>query len=129
MNPSTLPAAANQQLAEIAATTLGLETLETRHADRLDSMTPQSGASGTRSQPRGSRVPRTQKGTPARMTATRYREPGRSRRDDSEDKADAVACFTAAVSGTIPATDKPPAPSGCPPTTLPRRPPLLPSAS
>ncbi|PRE52156.1 hypothetical protein C6P97_07645 [Burkholderia multivorans] len=36
MNPSTLPAAANQQLAEIAATTLGLETLETRHADRLD---------------------------------------------------------------------------------------------
>jgi len=36
VNPSTLPAAANQQLAEIAATTLGLETLETRYADRLD---------------------------------------------------------------------------------------------
>ncbi|MFP3186764.1 MAG: hypothetical protein RXS25_39360 [Paraburkholderia sp.] len=31
-----LPAAARRQIAEIARTTLGIETLETRHADRLD---------------------------------------------------------------------------------------------
>ncbi len=36
MNPSPLPSAASQQLAEIAATILGLETLETRCSDRLD---------------------------------------------------------------------------------------------
>ncbi|MFP6559341.1 hypothetical protein WJ542_13640 [Paraburkholderia sp. B3] len=36
MNTSTLPAAASQQLAEIAAKFLGLETLETRRSDRLD---------------------------------------------------------------------------------------------
>jgi hypothetical protein len=36
VNMPDLPAAARRQIAEIARTTLGIETLETRHADRLD---------------------------------------------------------------------------------------------
>ncbi|WP_042264556.1 DUF6900 domain-containing protein [Paraburkholderia heleia] len=36
MNTPGLPPAANRQLAEIAATLLRIETLDTRHSDRLD---------------------------------------------------------------------------------------------
>jgi uncharacterized membrane protein len=36
MNIPGLPPAANRQLAEIAATLLSIETLDTRHSDRLD---------------------------------------------------------------------------------------------
>ncbi|WP_321859229.1 DUF6900 domain-containing protein [Paraburkholderia tropica] len=36
MTMPELPAAARQQIAEIARTMLGIETLETRYADRLD---------------------------------------------------------------------------------------------
>ncbi|OIP06934.1 MAG: hypothetical protein AUK53_11650 [Betaproteobacteria bacterium CG2_30_59_46] len=36
MSATTIPAAARQQLDKIATSILGIETLETRHSDRMD---------------------------------------------------------------------------------------------